>query len=153
MIVTVRDLRIRLERALGLSDGDDRVVKQFLTSLADCDDMAIADFLKYLGCGGLQQTPAPRTQPPDPSEIVSRLKSAMPNDDAFHGAMNSLAGQRSVTKPVLARVYSDLFQRKQGVPKKATRSDLLRLIEDERNIVVRNQKMGQLLGQRVVPAE
>lgn len=89
----------------------------------------------------------------NPKEIVSRLKSALPNDDAFHSAMGHLAAQKSATKPVLTQVFYDLFERTHGVPKKATRAELLRLIEDERTITVRNQKMGQMLGRRVVPAE
>jgi hypothetical protein len=120
LIVTVRDLRIRLERALGPSERGDPIFTQFLLSFAERDDMNIADFLKHLR-GERPQPARTRSTPPDPSEIVSRLKSAMPSDNAFHSAMTDLAGKKAVTKSVLAHVYCDLFQRKQGVPKKATR--------------------------------
>lgn len=149
----VRDLRLRLEaiaRSSVVPPGD--AVNDLLEILANLDDMNIEDFLRRLR-GEPKTATRPAVVAADPKEIVSRLKSALPNDDAFHGAMNKLAAQKSATKPVLTQVFHDLFERTQGVPKKATRAELLRLIEDERNIVVRNQKMGQMLGRRVVPAE
>ncbi|HCK85302.1 MAG TPA: hypothetical protein DHW63_12525 [Hyphomonadaceae bacterium] len=115
--------------------------------------MSIDDFFARL-MGRKEEAVKPKLRPPvEVDEIVSRLKSALPSDDAFHRVMDGLAHKKSVTKPLLTRVFYALFDRSEGVPKRATRSELLRLIEDERNILVRNDKMGQLLGRRIVSAE
>jgi hypothetical protein len=146
----VRDLRLRLE-ALAKADGahSDDAVSILLAILADFDDMNIEAFFRRLGGKSRNPTaPAPMSG----GDVVSRLKSAFPNDDAFHNAITEIAAQKSATKPLLTQAYYDLFNRTRGVPKKATRADILRLIEDERNIAVRDAKMGRMLGRRV-PAE
>ncbi|MEQ1709709.1 MAG: hypothetical protein ABL864_15400 [Terricaulis sp.] len=153
MIKKVRDLRLRLEALAGTdASSDEEILGKFLQSLADLDDMNIESLLRRLR-GETKRADRPVVTAANPQEIISRLKSALPNDDAFHGAMSNLAAQKSATKPILTQVFHELFDRTQGVPKKATRAELLRLIEDERNIIVRNQKMGQMLGRRAVPAE
>lgn len=147
----VRDFRVILQSAIDRSDSDAEL-RKFLRNLADFDDMNIEDFFRRLrGEAG----PAATAQAPLASvpEIVSRLKSAMPDDSAFHREIGGLARRKAVTKPLLTQVFYSLFERTQGVPKKITRAELLRLIEDERNIIVRNEKMGQMLGRRIVPAE
>lgn len=114
--------------------------------------MSIVDFFRRL-----RKAPAPLAAAGsgavDLSEMISRLKSALPSDDAFHRALDTLARQRSATKSVLTEIFYGLFERTQGVPRKATRAELLRLIEDERNIVVGNLKMREMLRRHAVPAE
>lgn len=132
--------------------GEEQLLSKFLRSLSDHDEMSIADFFRRL-----RAAPQRRARPAgaviDVSEVVSRLKSALPSDDAFHRAMDALSRQKAATKPLLTQVFYGLFERTQGVPKKATRAELLRLIEDERNIVIGNMKMRDLLSRRAVPAE
>lgn len=113
--------------------------------------MSIEAFFKRL-MGQPKKTPVTATAF-DEMAALAKLRKALNDDDAFHNEMVALAKQRGATKPALTRVFYALFDRTRGVPSKATRGELLRLIEDERNILVRNQKMGQMLGRRIVPAE
>lgn len=87
------------------------------------------------------------------NKAVSSLQSAFPDDDAFGAAIEVMTADKSITKAALVEVFYKLFDRTRGVPKKATRTELLRLIADERRIIVRNEKMGQMLGRRIVAAE
>lgn len=154
MTTKVRDLRARLIALFEHGGAPmDPTVNELLEILATLDDMNLEAFFRRLRGNVPKGTQPSSTAKVDVPQIVSRLKSAMPNDDAFHRAMDALAHQKGVTKLVLTQVFHELFGRTQGVPKKATRAELLRLIEDERNIVVRNEKMGQMLGRRPVPAE
>jgi hypothetical protein len=133
--------------------GSNTEIQLFLVSLAEFDDMDLVDFFRRLRGERKQPAKQPVAAKVNVNEIVSRLKSSMPNDDAFHRVIDALNSQKAVTKPVLTQVFYALFNRTKGVPSKASRADLLRLIEDERNILVRNQKMGEMLGRRPVPAE
>lgn len=148
----VRDLRVGIEQAMDHS-GSSTQIQSFLVSLTEFDDMDLVDFFRRLRGERTRPARRPVASKVNVGEIVSRLQSAMPNDEAFHRAIDSLNKQKAVTKPVLTQVFYALFNRTKGVPSKATRADLLRLIEDERNILVRNQKMGEMLGRRTVPAE
>lgn len=131
----------------------DEAFREFLRILADLDDMSIEDFFKrLLGKQKMPGTSATKVAV-NPIDIVNKLRPAFSNDEAFHREMDNIGANKAVTKPVLTKVFYALFDRTRGVPSKATRSDLLRLIEDERNILVRNEKMGKLLGRRIVPAE
>lgn len=155
MTGSVHDLRLLLEAACNSDPTlrSDNAVRELVGILAQFDAMSIDDFFARL-MGRKEEAVKPKLRPPvEVDEIVSRLKSALPSDDAFHRVMDGLAHKKSVTKPLLTRVFYALFDRSEGVPKRATRSELLRLIEDERNILVRNDKMGQLLGRRIVSAE
>ena len=149
----MRDLRLRLE-ALAKSQPQNRddLVTTFLQSLTDLDDMSIEDFFARIFAKPKTTT---RGEKPavDPKALAARLRSALPDDDLFHEEVQKLRAQKAVTKPVLTKVYYDLFNRSRGVPSKATRSDLLRLIEDERTKLVRDGKMRDLLMGRIVPAE
>jgi hypothetical protein len=146
-------LRRRLEAATAnVSDQEtEEAFSKFLRILADLDDMDIDAFFRRLT--GAKAKPATTKTPFDERAALNRLRAAFSSDDSFHQEMTKLAKQRSATKPVLTRLFYSLFERTRGVPAKATRDDLLRLIEDERNISVRNEKMGQMLGRRIVPAE
>lgn len=159
MTEKVRDLRLRLEAIIAAAEAEssDRAsnsaIHKMVGILADHDDMSIVDFFRRLR--GAPQRPVTTAAggAVDLPEIISRLKSALPSDDAFHHALDALARKRSVTKSVLTEIFYGLFERTQGVPKKATRAELLRLIEDERNIVVGNLKMREMLRRHAVPAE
>lgn len=149
----VRDLRRRLEAMTraGSPDVSDETFRQFLQILADLDDMDIEAFFKRLT--GRATRPPPLKGSFDEKAVVAKLRKALNDDNAFHDEIVALGKLRAATKPALTRVFYVLFDRTRGVPSKATRADLLRLIEDERNILVRNEKMGQMLGRRIVPAE
>jgi len=149
----VSDLRRRLEAlaANGSVEETDENFRKFLRILADLDDMDIEAFFRRLS--GAKAKPLPTKTPFDEQAALKNLKKVFSNDDDFHAAITALANQRSATKPALTRLFYSLFNRTRGVPAKATRDDLLRLIEDERNIAVRNEKMGAMLGRRIVPAE
>ncbi len=150
----VRDLRIRLKE---LIDGTPAGVAEpefskLLEILADLDDMSIEAFFRRLR-GKTKMPPPPATPTLDVAEVVARLNEAFHDDETFEKELNRLRTQKAITKPILTKIFYDVFNRTRGVPKKATRDELLRLIADERNIVVRNEKMGKMLGRRVIPAE
>ncbi len=151
----VRDLRERIDalRALEGAQREDALLRQFSEILADLDSMSIETFFQRL-LGKEQKSAITQPKPPfDQRAAVAKLRQTFRDDDAFHRAMTEIERQRSATKPVLTKIFYELFDRTRGVPSKATRAELLRLIEDERNILVRNEKMGQMLGSRIVPAE
>jgi len=144
-----------LKRSPNIPDAE---IHSLVKILTDLDDMDFGAFLRLLrpkpqrrGTGAAPQPPRRKTV--DPNEIVATLRAHLTDDDAFAAQIDLLHDQRGVTKPVLAQVFLRLFERTRGVPKKATRDELLRLISDERNALVRNEKMGQMLGRRIVPAE
>ncbi|MBL8559925.1 MAG: hypothetical protein JNM47_14475 [Hyphomonadaceae bacterium] len=116
--------------------------------------MALRDFFQKLRAESA--TPA-ATSGSDTVETVSSLvatmRSVFGDDREFERVLLTLDAQKSVTKQVLVDVFLKLFERTGGVPKKATRSEILRMILDERNIIIRNEKMGRMLGGRIVPAE
>lgn len=152
----VRELRRRLEALLPTQDAGsaEPELREFLLILAERDDMNVADLFRRLrGKAPLLPGTGEKPPPPDPRNIVLDLQQKFSDDQAFAEAMRGLAKQRSVTRALLVQVFYSLFDRKRGVPAKATRPEVLRLIESERNILVRNQKMGEMLGRRVVPAE
>lgn len=149
----VRDLRLRLEAlSAARPDLSEEMVTTFLQRLADLDDMTIEAFLKRVF---KKPTAAARARAPavDTDLLVQQLRSALSDDDLFHDELQKLGAQRSVTKSILTQIYYVLFNRSRGVPSKSTRADLLRLIEDERNKLVRDGKMRELLIGRAVPAE
>lgn len=113
------------------------------------EDMAIEDFISFF------RRPAPGPTPNSDlaSRIVRTLRAAISDDDAFHRELHKAAAMRGVTKAVLTSIYAELFGSSAGIPSKSTKPQLVRLIEDERLIRVRNEKMGAMLGRRVVPAE
>lgn len=153
MAKKVRDLRLRFEALASRHPGEtDDAVTLFLESLADLDDMSIEEFFSRLFAKPKTREPS-KKPPADPKALASRLRDAFPSDDLFHNEIEKLDRQKTVTKPILTKIYYDLFNRTRGVPSKATRVDLLRLIEDERNKIVRDGKMRDLLAGRIVPAE
>jgi hypothetical protein len=148
----MRDLRVRLEQHLGESVSEPEF-KALLATLANFDDMGIQDFLRRLSKVA-SDTTAPKPDTKGVADaIVSRLRSAFSDDKAFDRTMDEVAAQKSATKAVLTQIFYDLFERTRGVPKNTTRAELLRLIADERRILVRNERMGEMLGRRIVPAE
>jgi hypothetical protein len=158
----VRDLRRLLER-LQRETGEPKAIRELrrvleaaLTFADAHDDMSVQDLIRKLtGAGQTNQAPPPAQ--PDAalvSDIVARLKDAFRDDRAFEREMNEIARMRKATKSALTRVFFALFNRTQGVPKSATRADLLQLIADERHILVRNERMDERLrGGKIVPAE
>lgn len=158
----VRDLKRRIT-ILERNGGDDALVAQLLsTALALAaesrvrDDMSVRDLILRLTSLSSRSAQAKGPQQPDVDivqSVVDRLRSVFDDDDKFAAAVDGVRAQRSVTKAVLVQVFYGLFERDRGVPKSATRDELLRLIADERHILVRNDKMGKPLGRRIVPAE
>lgn len=155
----VRDFRLRLEEALKRSpDLVDAEIHALVKILADLDDMDFGALLRLLRpnpkrAGHAAVSNSSKRAAVDPNEIVARLRAKLLDDDAFAAELDLLHEDRGVTKQVLTQVFMTLFDRTRGIPKRATRDELLRLISDERNILVRNEKMGQVLGRRIVPAE
>lgn len=147
----VRDLRVRLEE-LAKGAEDTKAIKALVTALALHDDMELDSLLRRL---------SRRTKPAAPKpiaadivdEAVEKLRAVFRNESAFEAELNRVAKDRLATRSVLEQVFYKLFDRTRGVPKKATRVELLRLIENERTIIVRDERMGDVLGRRIVPAE
>ncbi len=160
----VRELREALE-ALACTQARgkvaDKALRTFFTSVARHDAMSIESFLRTFrraeegraAPAASERSMTGVTPAPSSAAIVLQLETAFADDAAFGRAIADIAGDKRVTKQVLTDVFHGLFRRSAGVPSKASRSEILRLIEDERLILVRNEKMGALLGRRVVAAE
>lgn len=149
----VRDLRAALSDIADARPDDaplQRAVKTLLTRTAGQEAMSIVGFLRLLKSQPSTKRVAAAAAP---SAIAQELKAAFDDDVAFERVLADLKSQRSATKAVLADAFNILFERSGGVPKKATRAEILRLIADERHILVRNEKMGRMLGRRVIAAE
>ena len=148
----VRDLRLEIESLLRARTASPQLVK-YLEILSHHDDMNIDEFMRRLSAEPNPSSAMSSSARSTASSIVVRLQAVFDDDQAFDDELDHISRQRSVTKLVLAQVFYDLFERTRGVPKGATRAELLRLIGDERRIIVRNERMGKMLGRRVVPAE
>ncbi len=98
------------------------------------------------------QTP-PIAAKPTAAEFLSSLQSSFEDDAAFGRHISEAKSNRALTVAVLKKTFADLFGRSGNFRSKATREDVLNKIRDERNIKVRNEKMGQMLGRKAVPAE
>ena len=157
----VRDLKRRIT-ILERNGGDDALIAQLLSAALALaaesrarDDMSVRDLILRLRSLSSRSSKATRAGQADieiVQAIVDQLRSVFGDDDKFAAAMDRVRAQRSATKGVLVQVFYRLFERERGVPKTSTRDELLRLISDERHILVRNDKMGKMLG-RGVPAE
>jgi hypothetical protein len=156
----VGDLKAILREWAAASPGDKpllRAINLLEGRIADHENMAIEDFLKLFrraAPSARESAPSTPTKNPDQiaAEVVVGLRRAFNDDSSFEAEIERIEAMRAVTKPVLVKVFERLFERTDGVPKTAKRAELIRLILDERNILVSNENMGQLLGRRVVPA-
>lgn len=129
-------------------------IYQFLGELSAHDDMELSAFLRLF-----KPKSRPPTQPsgrerkvaPSVKDLAHELSQAFQNDNRFDAALAKIEVNKAVTKPVLVSLFGELFGTIDGVPKKATRSELLRLIADERLVAVRDAKATKNF--RPVPAE
>lgn len=153
---------LKLRDAGNLSEAERQVLHDFFTILERHGDMDISAFFdlfkpkRRLTTGGTSRRridrlpPAP---PPTVGEVVEVLETAFDDDKAFEKKLEEFASIKGVTKPMLKEVFKTLFDRTGGVSSKATRDELVRLIGDERNIIVRDKKAAAMLGRRPVTAE
>lgn len=74
--------------------------------------------------------------------VVARLKESFLDDAAFGALIDDFRSQKILTKDAFAQVFFKLFERDRGIPKNASRDYIIRLIEDERFLLVKNAKMG-----------
>jgi hypothetical protein len=147
-------------RALSAAAPNDKALLRAVNLLegriAGHENMAIDDFLKLFRRPARIEEPARRVPSKAPeqiaAEVAASLRRAFNDDTAFEAEIERIDATRTVTKPVLVMVFERLFERTDGVPKTAKRAELIQLILDERNILVSNENIGQLLGRRVVPA-
>ncbi len=153
-----------LEDEETLSPAQRTAVNRFLTTLAPHQEMELEKLLDLLRNGfkpkrrarPVEQAVAQPVQPASKktaAEFLSTLHSAFTDDVAFASAINEAKSNRALTLATLKKTFSDLFGRSGNFRSKATRDDVLAKILDERNIKVRNEKMGQLLGRKPVSAE
>ncbi|NWG52738.1 MAG: hypothetical protein HXY28_03370 [Hydrogenophilaceae bacterium] len=161
----VRDLRRLLKRLANETDERQaieelaQVVDAALTSAGAHDDMSIQSLIRKLtgadpGARKRPPQPVPAPEPERVSSAVAMLKSAFQDDRAFEHALDEIASARKLTKPMLVQIFYALFNRTTGVPKSATRQELVQLIADERRILVRNERMSDRLRRgKIVPAE
>jgi hypothetical protein len=88
-----------------------------------------------------------------PDEFVSALRASYEDDAEFARLVAEAKPNRALTLASLKGAFAELFGRTGNFRSKATRDDVLRKILDERNIKIRNDKMGQMLGRKPVAAE
>ena len=157
---------VSLLRELGgeesLSPEQQQAVNQLLIILAPHQDMeleALFDLFRKAfkpkrarKASQSGQSP-PTVAKPTASEFLSSLRSSFADDAAFSRIIDQAKVNRALTLAVLKKTFAELFGRAGNFRSKATREDVLNKIRDERNIKVRNDKMGQLLGRKPVPAE
>lgn len=157
------DLLRRLEGETSLSAAQRSAVNRFLTTLEPHHEMELEKLFDLLRNGfkpkrrtrtaGQPSPPVERRSKLTASEFSSALDAAFDDDVAFARLINDAKANRSLTLSALKNTFSDLFGRSGNFRSKATRDDVLRKILDERNIKVRNAKMGQMLGRKPVQAE
>lgn len=156
------DLLRRLEDEATLSAAQRAAVNRFLTTLAPHQEMELEKLFDLLRKGfspkrARKADPARESTPvaskPTAVEFVSLLHASFQDDAAFGRLINEAKSNRALTLAVLKKAFADLFGRSGNFRSKATREDVLNKIRDERNIRVRNDKMGQMLGRKPVPAE
>jgi len=147
----VRDLRRRITLLSG-NEGEDaelaELLSALLTKIDAHDGMSIQDLIRRITASAIPKKKRARASAEgaavtDVASLVTRLRASFSDDAQFDRIMQELRSQRSVTKPVLTQIFMALFERQRGVPKSATRAELLRLIADERHIIVRNEKSGR----------
>lgn len=154
------DLLLKLEKGNALSPAEQNAVNQLVTILAPHQDMELErlfDLLRKAFKPKRRGRTADATTPVEPKqtavEFLEALHTAFEDDAAFAGLIRQAKSNRALTLAALKQTFASLFGRSGNFRSKATRDDVLRKILDERNIKVRNQKMGELLGRRPVPAE
>jgi hypothetical protein len=158
----VQDLAaiIRRLEAQDLSPAEREALSAFLTGLVPLEDMDLTAFFGLLkprakrnrGTGSAGDT---RTKTPAPkaSEIAASLHDVFYDDAAFEQTLRGIADKKSITVPTLKSAFAALFRRDGNFRSKATRADVVRKILTERNIAVRDEKMGAMLGRKPVQAE
>ncbi|MBY0564358.1 MAG: hypothetical protein K2P58_09240 [Hyphomonadaceae bacterium] len=163
LVGELADLLRQLEGEENLSPAQQTAVNHLLSILAPHRDMELEKLFDLLRNGfkpkrqartaGQAHQPVERRSTLTASEFASALDSAFEDDAAFARLINEAKSNRGLTLAALKKTFSDLFGRSGNFRSKATRDDVLRKIHDERNIKVRNEKMGQMLGRKPVPAE
>lgn len=148
----VSELRRKLAAAVTASDAtqrDQEVINQFLTALARHDDEQAEALVAMFELISFKKQP--KRVVARPSSALTDIKAVLGDDAAFERAFDKIAGDKKMTKASLIDLYVGLFGSSDGVPAKATRSDLLELIRRERVKTVRNAKMhSYLTGQKKV---
>ncbi len=156
------DLLRELGEEESLTPGQQKAVNQLLIILAPHQDMeleALFDLFRkaFKPKRARKADPARQTTPggtkPTASEFLSLLRSSLEDDAAFARHISEAKSNRALTSAILKKTFADLFGRSGNFRSRATREDVLNKIRDERNIRVRNEKMGQMLGRKPVPAE
>jgi hypothetical protein len=157
------DLLRQMQAGEALSPTQRSAVNRFLTTLEPHQEMELEKLFDLLRNGfkpkrrprtaGTVSQPVERRATLTACEFSSALDAAFDDDVAFVRVVDAAKANRALTLAVLKKVFSDLFGRSGNFRSKATREDVLRKILDERNIKVRNEKMGQMLGRKPVSAE
>ncbi len=157
------DLLQQREEAETLSPSQQSAVNQLVTILAPHQDMELQSLFDLFRraispklqtrAGGQPDRAGPTVAKQTASEFVHALRTSFNDDAAFNRLISEAKPNRALTLALLKSAFADLFGRPGNFRSKATRDDVLRKILDERNIKVRNEKMGQMLGRKPVAAE
>jgi hypothetical protein len=86
-------------------------------------------------------------------EIAESLRTKLLDNAAFSLALEDVANSRATTKAVLADVFKLLYRRSRGVRTTMSRDELLRLIQSERDILLRHGTLEALTLPAVKVAE
>lgn len=159
----VRDLRTILEIAASREARDNADLEEingFFTKLAQFDDMSLASFWALFrkqnksraSSSELPQSTAATIEALEvqgAKDAIRKLASAMRDDSEFDAVLDRVAGDKSITKPMLLSIFRGLFGVEAVLPSKATRAQMVRAIRTERIVRIRNERMESMLAGRV----
>lgn len=129
-----------------LSPAEEEVLNRFNAALSRFDSQDAEALIEMFQLFTMKPKTTPKVRAVAEHPVADELKAVMADDSKFDSALDRVASNKKLTKPVLTGVYRNLFGSLDGVPSKATRSDLIDLIRRERVIVIRNRKTARLQG-------
>lgn len=146
LVAKFRQRLMEAARAGRLSQAEQEVLNRFDAALVRFDNVDIEALIEMFQLFKLKSDTPAKVRAVVEHPVADELKSVMADDQRFDSALDRVASNKKLTKPILTGVYKALFGSLEGVPSKATRNDLIDLIRRERIIVVRNRKTGRLQG-------
>lgn len=145
-----------------LSAAEREALTAFLTGLVPLESMNIDSFLALLRprkSGGqsaakvAKSSSKEKTTVVSAADVASSLRAVFEDDAAFEQTLMATAANKAATITTFKATFRELFGRDGNFRSKTTRDAIVRKILTERNVAVRDEKMGAMLGRKPVPAD